>query len=184
VTLRNYGIVWYHPKAITNILSLKNMREKFQVTFNSDTTNAFVVHKPNGSLVTFNMHKDGLYYNDPRQSHVSLVNTVKDAELGFSKRQISQAKLAREFQSVIGNPSTHDLKAIISSNQIMNCPVTIDDIDRAETIYGPSVSILKGKTTRRTPERVVSDFIKIQMKIFFSLTLFLSLPLSVTTSSF
>lgn len=34
--LSNYGEIWYHPKAITNILSLKNVREKFKVTFDSD----------------------------------------------------------------------------------------------------------------------------------------------------
>jgi hypothetical protein len=30
--IRNYGEVWFHPEAITNILSLKNVKKKFQVT--------------------------------------------------------------------------------------------------------------------------------------------------------
>ena len=163
--LKNYGMVWFHPDAITNILSLKNVREKFQVTFDSDTSNAFIVHKPNGAQLRFNMHRDGLYYHDPRGHHMSMVNTVKEAEEGFSKRQVAQAKLAREFQAIVGNPSTHDLKAIVSSNQLANCPITVDDIERAETIYGPSVPILKGKTTRRSPDRVVSDYINIPTKV-------------------
>jgi Reverse transcriptase (RNA-dependent DNA polymerase) len=166
--LRNYGEIWFHPKAITNILSLKNVRERFQVTFDSDTTNTFMVHKPNGPPLKFHMHKDGLYYHDPKEHQMALVNTVKDAEEGFSKRQIAQAKIAREFQAVVGNPSTHDLKAIVSSNQIANCPINVDDIDRAETIYGPSVPILKGKTTRRSPDRVVSDYITIPKKVIDS----------------
>jgi hypothetical protein len=166
--LRNYGMVWYHPQAITNILSLKNVREKYQVTFDSDTLNAFIVHKPNGEELKFNMHRDGLYYHNPREHHMSLVNTVKQAEEGFTKRQIAQAKLAREFQGTVGNPSTNDLKAIISSNQIANCPITVSDVDRAETIYGPSLPILKGKTVRRTPERVVSDYISIPLKVIES----------------
>ena len=163
--LRNYGEVWFHPKAITNILSLKNVRKIFQVTFDSDTDNAFIVHKPDGKELRFYMHRDGLYYHDPRGHQMSLVNTVKEAEEGYTKRQISQAKLAREFQAIVGNPSTNDLKAIVSANQIANCPITVDDIDRAETIYGPSVPILKGKTTRRSPDRVVSDYLNIPKKV-------------------
>ena len=167
-TLRNYGDVWFDKRAITNILSLKNVRNLFRVTFDSDGDNTFVVHKPSGDKLRFDMHPDGLYYHDPHAHQVALVNTVKDAEEGYSRRQILQAKLAREFQSVVGNPSTHDLKAIVSSNQIANCPVSIEDIDRAEIIYGPSIQNLKGKTTRRTPERVVSDYITIPTKVLES----------------
>ncbi len=32
-TLRNYGEVWYHADAITNILSLKRVRSKFKLTY-------------------------------------------------------------------------------------------------------------------------------------------------------
>lgn len=163
--LKNYGMVWFHPQAITNILSLKNFREKFQVMLDSDTNNAFVVHKPDGNQLGFNMHRDGLYYHDPHAHHMTLVNTVKQAEEGYTKRHVAQAKLAREFQGAVGNPSTHDLKAIVASNQIANCPVSISDIERAEAIYGPSVPILKGKTTRRSPDRVVSDYINIPLKV-------------------
>ncbi len=49
----------------TGNVSLKNVQEKFQVTFDSDMNNAFVVHKPNGDQLRFNMHRDGLYYHDP-----------------------------------------------------------------------------------------------------------------------
>jgi len=69
--------------------------------------------------ISVNMHQDGLYYHDPRQHYMSLVNTVKEAEEGFAKRQISQAKTAREFQAIMGHPSTHDLKCIVASNQLL-----------------------------------------------------------------
>jgi hypothetical protein len=164
-TVKNYGSVWFDPAAITNILSLKNVRDRFRVTFDSDGGNAFIVHRPDKSNLRFDMHQDGLYYHDPSGKAISLVETVKENQEGFSKRQIDQALQARELQSVLGNPSTHDMKAIVQSNQLANCPITIDDIERAETIYGPSVPILKGKTTRRTPDRVVSDYINIPQKI-------------------
>ena len=75
------------------------------------------------------------------------MNTVKQNEEGFTKRQIEAAKKAREFQAVTGFPSTADLKAVIASNQVANCPITIEDLSRAEKIFGPSLPILKRKTT-------------------------------------
>jgi hypothetical protein len=60
----NYGDVWFDTKAITNILSLKNVREKFQVTCDSQGKGSFIIHKPNGIDVNFLMHADGLHYHN------------------------------------------------------------------------------------------------------------------------
>jgi len=40
----NYGDVWYHPDAITNILSLSNVKRKYIVTYDSSKENSFLVH--------------------------------------------------------------------------------------------------------------------------------------------
>jgi hypothetical protein len=94
-----------------------------------------------------------------------MVNTIKGNQEGFSQQQIHRAKLARELQATVGHPSTNDLKNIIKANLIANCPVTTSDIDRAEQIYGPSVPILKGKTVRRAPKAVMSDYIAVPPEI-------------------
>ena len=94
-----------------------------------------------------------------------MVSTVQGKSEGFSGRQIEQAKAARDFQAKVGHPSTQDLKSIVKSNLIVNCPVTPEDIGRAEKIYGPSVPILKGKTTRQNPLSVVSDYVAISPAI-------------------
>ena len=39
-------------------------------------------------------------------------------------------------------------------NTIKNCPVTVEDVSIAEKIFGPDVSSLKGKSTRRKPKPV------------------------------
>jgi hypothetical protein len=46
-------------------------------------------------------------------------------------------------------------------NAIANNPVTIDDINLAEKIYGTDIGNLKGKTTRTKPKPVVKDYIEI-----------------------
>ena len=43
---------------------------------------------------------------------------------------------------------------MIHSNQIKNCPITVEDVATASKIWGENVDALKGKTTRRKPEVV------------------------------
>ena len=56
-----YGSVWLHDDAITNIISLKNAKKKFRVTFDSECGDGFLVHTPNG-ILEFNKHPSGLFY--------------------------------------------------------------------------------------------------------------------------
>jgi len=53
------------------------------------------------------------------------------------------------------------LKAILQMSSIKNDPITIEDVNIAEKIFGPNVGSLKGKTTRQKPLPVVDDFIEI-----------------------
>ena len=59
-----YGTVWYDPLAIANILSLKEVKTKYHVPFDSNDKNAFVVVKPDGTTFEFIQSDDGLYYLD------------------------------------------------------------------------------------------------------------------------
>ena len=114
----------------------------------------------------FVMHPNGLHYFDPNQKReLTMVQTVKDMSEGYSDIQIWKAKEAREFQAKVGHPSTRDLKNIVKTNMIANCPVTVADIERAEKIFGPSVPILKGKTVRKTPDPVATDYIAVPKSI-------------------
>ena len=82
--LPGYGLVWYHPDAITNILSLNNVKRKWQVTYESDGYDRFTVHKPD-KLVHFNCSLNGLYYHYTTNPSITLVNTVNENLEGFSQ---------------------------------------------------------------------------------------------------
>ncbi len=114
----------------------------------------------------FVMHPNGLHYFDPNQKReLTMVQTVKDTSEGYSDIQIRKAKEACKFQAKVGHPSTRDLKNIVKTNMIANCPVTVANIERAEKIFGPSVPILKGKTVRKTPDPVATDYIAVPKSI-------------------
>ena len=53
--VKNYGEVWFDPEAITNILSLKNVRQKYRVTFDSEGGNSFLIHRPSKCDMRFDM---------------------------------------------------------------------------------------------------------------------------------
>ena len=79
--LHGYGTVWYHPNGIANILSLSRVKEKYLVTYNSRDGNAFVVHKDDGTIRTFQQSERGLFYMDTGRTGTLLVNTVAQNKL-------------------------------------------------------------------------------------------------------
>jgi hypothetical protein len=127
----------------------------------------FVVHRePEGKPdMEFRMHESGLHYFDPRDSEFIFVNTVSENKAGFTKRQIKEAEVARSLNSKLNYPSWKDFKWIIRSNQIKDCPVTVDHVDTALKIWGKNVAALKGKTTRTKPDPVARDFVKVPVEL-------------------
>ena len=80
--------------------------------------------------------------------HANLfMDTVANNQLGYTKKQIDQAINARRLHQELGWPSTQDLKLYIKTNVLKNCKVTVEDVDRAEYIYGKPTPILQGKMT-------------------------------------
>jgi hypothetical protein len=50
-------------------------------------------------------------------------------------------------------------------NVIQNCPVTVEDVNISKKIFGPDMSSIKGKSTRRKPKPVRSDLIEIPKEL-------------------
>jgi hypothetical protein len=118
--------------------------------------------KPN---MEFCMHKCGLHYYDPRnKNQLAFVNTVSENKEG-SKRQIKSAELAHTLYKTLSYPSMKDFKWVIQSNQIKDCPVTVQYIDVARKIWGKNIAVMKGKTTRSKSIPVARDYGKVPMEL-------------------
>ena len=50
---------------------------------------------------------------------------------------------------------------LIRSNHIKNCPLTVQDVEVAQKVWRKKISALKGKTTRKNPNVVARDQVKI-----------------------
>ena len=160
--LPGYGTVWFDERAITNILSLSNVKKKRRIVYDSENGDTFEVINKNGDKLKFGPSEHGLYYYDLNKTEgFSMLQTVQENRFPYSARQFERAKIARDVYHAIGNPSISDYKNIIKTNGLRNCPVTIEDINIAEKIFGKDVSTLKGKTTRKKPNVVINDYIEV-----------------------
>jgi len=147
-----------HPSMVdyikVNILSLHNLQKKYKVTYDSDKGNGFVVHKADSNNRVFMPSNKGLFYSDVKKdvAHL-LINTVDKNKNKYTVKQYSNAYKARSIQDIIGCPSTVDYIKYVEQGLIPNCPITKEYIIHAKDILGPNLGSLKGKNTRKRPER-------------------------------
>lgn len=154
-----FGEVYYHPESKANVLCFYDLTKRCKVRYDS-SANIFTVENKEGHSLKFKP-KEKLYICDGRhlrqQKEITLIQTVEENELKYSKRDVERAEAARDLKNKLGNPSTKDLVSMIKSGGILNCPVTIHDVYRAIRIWGPDLASIKGKTTRRRPVPVTID---------------------------
>ncbi len=172
----DYGDVWFDEDAIANIFSFKNMKAKHRITYDSDKEDAFLVHTDNG-IIKFEATEQGLYRYKVSQDYLdtlgksemkgtsNVMDTVEENKLHFTAREFEQAKLARKLYHNVGTPTVKNFKALLRGNVIANCPVTVQDVSNAEKIFGPSMSSLKGKSTRKKPKPVRVDYIEVPREL-------------------
>lgn len=165
--LPGYGTVWYNPDGVANILSVSRVIDRgYQVRYDSQVENRFLVVTPDGDEVAFKQSEQGLFYFDLVAGGSIFVNTVAGNQSRYTKRQIARADLARSLQQTIGRPSTQDFIKILNDNLIPNCPVTANDVVIAEEIYGPDTGSLQGKTTRRKVGHVSARITEVPQSIY------------------
>ena len=171
--LPGYRPVWFDPRAIVNVLSLKLVKEKYDIEYNSDKDDGFVVSKPAGEKFKFIQSGSGLHYlvtmlqQDTNKSvdTTLVVNMVKENKKNYTNNDNLRALRARELQLMMGRPSTTTFVEALKNNRLSNCPVTPADVEAAEQIFGPDIGSLKGKTTRWNPPIIDSPITSVPASV-------------------
>ena len=144
------------------------MADRYRITYDSSKEDAFVVHMSDDKQVCFTRLGNNLYvYKPPINNNVKaqLLNTVEENKSFYTQRQFDRAKRARDLYHALGTPSINDFKAMLRMNTITNNPVTTEDINIAEKIFGIDIGRMKVKTTRRKPAPVVNDYVEIPKEL-------------------
>ena len=160
--LPGYGTVWYEPTGIANILSMSREKKKFRVIFDSEGGNCFRMVLPERE-VKFQLSPNRLYYFDAadRKNSVLLLNTVSENRERFTPRDYKGDWESRRGMHLLGFPPERDFENMVRSKMIVNCPVTFSDVKNAKLIFGTDITSLKGKSVRRKPASVITDYIEI-----------------------
>jgi len=90
-----------------------------------------------------------------------LVNTVHDNFEGHTKHDIAKAKEAQRLQGMISNPTDKEFKGVVCEKLITNCPITVQDAENANLIFGPDLANLRGEMIRTKPEQVRIEYVQI-----------------------
>ena len=91
----------------------------------------------------------------------SFVQTVQGNMEGFTKCEVEEAQQAREAQAMLGHPTDQDFLGMVRGGMISNCPVTANTVRNAHQIFGPDLAGIRGRTVRRPPASVTTNYMQI-----------------------
>jgi hypothetical protein len=155
-----FGEVYVSDCAIANVLAFSMVRDRsYMVAWDSESDQFTVQPTKDGPQFEFRRF-NGLYVYDTRNvTSNMLVMTVQEKKMKYTKRENRSADLARDLMRKMALPSAASLAKLLNSGAILDCPVTAADVYRAEDIYGPHMSSLKGKTTTHPAPIVKFDYL-------------------------
>lgn len=152
--------VWFSSQSAANILSLHLLYNDGFPSAYDEVSDMFSLSTPNNGVLVFEWDDDIEHYvcnfdkhvrGTRGQNVVSTYTTIAENTAKYPARQVKAAKQARELEMRAGFPSVGKLKELIASGNVINEPTSIQDLERAVNIYGPTVPALKGKTRKMQP---------------------------------
>jgi hypothetical protein len=164
-TVPSFGEVWFNPDAIANIFCMADIDDKYGMDW-AIVNGKKAIRVMTDPPVDFVRSPEKLYFFAPKKFWTdtklldyTFVDSMEENRLFFTGRQFDRAKRARQLYHTLGSPSIKDFKGIVRMNCIRDNPVTTEDIEIAETIFGPDIGVLKGKSTHHRPTPVVADYV-------------------------
>ena len=157
-------VVYFKKDSMANILSFKYVSEipDVRITMETAKEDAIAVTTKEGKVIRFKPYSNGLFYFDTKNhnnkskesvSHYTIIQTVDSNKQLFTSNEIEGAGVSRKYQDILYFPGTSTLKTYFN-----NSTVTVDDVNRAEILYGPSIPNVQGQMTRQryiTHEKVI-----------------------------
>jgi hypothetical protein len=111
------------------------VKEKHQITYDSDKEDAFLVHMDN-KIIEFECSPDGLYQYSVSSRYQQglkedLISTVAENRQGYTLRQFERAKEARKLYHIVGAPTMNNFnfQLLLRMNVIQKCLMTVEDIN-------------------------------------------------------
>jgi hypothetical protein len=177
-TVADFGTneVYLNPDSIANVLSLYLLGKKHHITYDSqDCGSVFKAHTSIGVL-EFKRTQNGLHAlnlpSTPAAAHMLVtppqpsdehlhVNTVRENFEGFTHCQVQRATDACHLMQMVASPTEHNFQSMVHLILLKDYPVTHDNVTNAHKIFGPDLANIKGKTVRKKPEWVDTDYVEI-----------------------
>ena len=162
--LAELGEVYILPSALANCLSYGALEEMFKI-YTLEDQQGFIVKVNEHLSYWFKKTNKRLYACDLNDSRciikgekLLMMETSEDRELEFSKRQVDDAKVARQWAMDMGFPSAAALMKL-AKGFMKNAPVTAHDIYNSYKIYGPHPAEVRGKFRQVNPRLVAPEYV-------------------------
>ncbi len=165
--------VWLNKGRVATIILLKQLKKLCPVTYDSTRNKgAFVYCTKDGNIVLRN-NNNGMPYLDLRESKAkaalsfapkaaqSFMQTVQGNMEGFTRRKVEEARKARKAQVMLGHPTDPDFLGMVYGSMISNRPMTSNAVTKAHQIFSPDFAGVRGRTVRRPPESVITNYVQI-----------------------
>jgi hypothetical protein len=159
------------------IILLKQLEKLCAVVYDSTRNGGAIIYRTKDGDVVLKNNGKGMPYLDPREfeakavlsfapeAALSFVQTVQGNMEGFTKCEVEEARKAREAQAMLGHPTDRDFLGMVRGGMISNCPVTVNTVNNAHQIFGPDLAGIRGRTVRRPPESVTTNYVQIPRAI-------------------
>jgi hypothetical protein len=165
-TFGPFGKAFYAKEAEVNLIPLGPLEKDFEVIYTQ--RESFKIIVPNYPEIIFkrtDVDEEGncFYIFDAssivKQNKAVNVATVEENTMSYSRREVEDAKRARDFIRKMGYPSPKQAIDLIQSGSVYNCPVTVHDIIRAERIFGSDIASLKGKRVHMKDPAIKHEYV-------------------------
>eukprot|EP01033_Poteriospumella_lacustris_P009627 gene9628-6889_t len=102
-----------------------------------------------GCIIDYDQTHDRYTVETPSRRWTFTRRPLGDDNLArASKQEVKRAEEAMLLKTRLGHASTRAVTEILNTGSILNCRTTSHDVRQAETLFGPSVAEMKGKTKR------------------------------------